>query len=163
KGGVSLLRLANGLIKKPNAKASVTAMHLSLSTELHQHNIDEYEKKSFHEVLQESRKLNQQVTTLFKPSNDIDADIVEVANKDDYNLLLIGVGQSIFEGSLLGKILGFTTKIINPDRLIDQVTGRDSIFENSPFDERTRLITSRSTVPVGVLLDKKLEHLDHVF
>src|SRR5690606_12573643 len=35
--------------------------------------------------------------------------------------------------------------------------------ENSPFDERTRLITSRSSVPVGVLLDKELERLDHVF
>ncbi|MFD1631237.1 cation:proton antiporter [Pseudopedobacter beijingensis] len=163
KGGRSLLRLANGLVKKLNGNASVTAMHLSLSTELHAYNIDEYEKESFLELEEESEQLNQPIVTLFKVSNDIDSDIVEVANKGDYDLLLIGVGQSIFEGSLLGKILGFTTKIINPDRLLDQVTGRKGLFENSPFDERTRLIVSKSAVPVGVLLDKDLERLDYVF
>ncbi|WP_353132704.1 cation:proton antiporter [Pseudopedobacter sp.] len=163
KGGRPLLRLANGLVKSLKANASVTAMHLSLSSELHHYNIEEYEKESFVEIIDESKVLSQQITTLFKPTNDIDSDIVEVANKGDYDLLLVGVGQSMFEGSLLGKILGFTTKIINPDRLIDQVTGRKSLFENSPFDERTRHIVSRSTVPVGVLLDKDLERLDYVF
>lgn len=157
------MRLANGLVKSLKANASVTAMHLSLSSELHHYNIEEYEKESFVEIIDESKVLSQQITTLFKPTNDIDSDIVEVANKGDYDLLLVGVGQSMFEGSLLGKILGFTTKIINPDRLIDQVTGRKSLFENSPFDERTRHIVSRSTVPVGVLLDKDLERLDYVF
>jgi hypothetical protein len=32
----------------------------------------------------------------------------------------LGLGKSIFEGSLLGKVIGFTTRIINPDRLIDK-------------------------------------------
>jgi hypothetical protein len=31
----------------------------------------------------------------------------------------------------------FTTRIINPDRLIDKFTGKEGLFENSPFDERT--------------------------
>lgn len=163
KGGVSLLKLANGLVKKLNGEASVTAMHLSLSSEVHHYDIDEYEKESFEEITEESENLNQKITKLFKISNDIDTDIVEVANKGEYDLLLVGLGQSMFEGSLLGKILGFTTKIINPERLIDQVTGRKTLFENSPFDERTRLIISRSTIPVGVLLDKDLKGLDHVF
>jgi hypothetical protein len=29
---------------------------------------------------------------------------------------------------------------INPDRLIDKFKGKEGLFENSPFDERTRQI-----------------------
>ena len=78
-------------------------------------------------------------------------------------MLLIGIGQSIFEGSLLGKILGFTTRIINPDRLINQVTGKENLFENSPFDEKTRSIIAKSKVTVGVLIDKRFSKTDQIF
>lgn len=161
--GRSLLRIANSLIKKMNGNASVTAMHLSPSSELNHYNFAEYEKESFAPIIEESHLLDRKITTLFKPSADIDSDIAEVANKGDYDLLLVGVGQSIFEGSLLGKILGFTTRIIDPDRLIGQVTGKESLFENSPFDERTKLILSKSKIPVGILVDKGLSDMNTVF
>lgn len=161
--GKSLLRLANGLTKKMNDNAAITAMHLTSNNKLHQFNSPEYEAESFAPIIQESVYLNQKFTTLYKETNDIEADIVEVANKGLFNLLLIGVGQSIYEGSLLGRILGFTTKIINPEKLINQVTGKENLFENSPFDERTRNIISQSDISVGVLIDKGFLHIDQVF
>jgi Kef-type K+ transport system membrane component KefB len=161
--GRSLLRLANSLTRKLNGNAAITAMHLSPSNELNQYNVEEYEKESFAPVVEESHRLQQKITTLFKPTNDIDAEIAEVANRGDYDLLLVGVGQSIFEGSLLGKVLGFTTRIINPNRLLGTVTGKERLFDNTTFDERTRSILSRSHVPVGILIDKALEKIDRVF
>lgn len=161
--GRSLLKLANGLVKNLNGQAAITAMHLSPNNDgLYHYNIEAYEKESFAPVIEESQHLKQKITTLFKASNDIDADITEVANKGAYDLLLVGVGQSIFEGSLLGKILGFTTRFVHPDRILSQVTGKDSFFENSPFDERTRQILSTSHVPVGVLIDKGLSVSDKI-
>jgi len=59
--------------------------------------------------------------------------------------------------------LGFTTKIINPEKLINQVTGKESLFENSPFDDRTRTILGKSNTSVGVLIDKGFEKIDYVF
>lgn len=161
--GKSLMRLANSLIRKLNGNAAVTAMHLSPTNELHHYNVEQYEKESFKPVIEESEKLNQKITTLFKASNDIESEITEVANEGDYDLLLIGIGQSIFEGSLLGKILGFTTRFINPEKLLNQVTGKESLFENSPFDERTRNILNKSKVPVGVLVDKNFSTAETVF
>lgn len=162
-GGRSLLRLANNLIRKLNGNAAVTAMHLSPTNELHHFNISEYERESFTPIIKESENLNQKITTLFKASNDIDSDITEVANKGNYDLLLIGLGQSIFEGSLLGKILGFTTRFINPEKILNQVTGKEGLFENSPFDERTRTILNKSKVPVGVLIDKGFMAAETIF
>jgi Kef-type K+ transport system membrane component KefB len=161
--GKSLLRLANGLTKSLNGNAAVTVMHLTPTNELNYYNAGQYETESFSPIIEESENLNQKITTLFKASNDIDADIAEVANKGYYDLLLVGVGQSIFEGSLLGKILGFTTKLINPEKLINQVTGKESLFEHSPFDERTQLILNKSKISVGVLLDKGFIKCDRVF
>jgi Kef-type K+ transport system membrane component KefB len=161
--GRSLLRLANSFIKRSEGKAEVTAMHLSPASALHLYNIEEYEKESFAPVIEESNNLNQKITTLYKASAKIDTEIADVANKGNYDLLLVGVGQSIYEGSLLGKILGFTARIINPDRLLEQVTGRESLFEDAPFDEHTRLILSKSNIPVGIFIDKGLQQTGRVF
>lgn len=161
--GKSLLRLANSFVRKENAESIVTAMHLTSSNELHTFDLEEQEKKSFTPILAESRNLDQKIVTLFKASNDINTDIVEIANHGEYDLLLVGLGQSIFEGTLLGKVLGFTTRIINPDRLIDKFIGKEGLFENSPFDERTRQIIAKSKMPVGILVDKDLNNPDKVF
>lgn len=160
--GRTLFRLANGLTRKVIDNSSITIMHLSPTNELHHYNIDEYERESFAPVLTESKTLNQKVTTLFKASNDIESDISDVANKGDYDLVLIGLGQSIFEGSLLGKILGFTTRIINPEKFLNTFTRKSRLFENSPFDERTQLILSKTHVPVGIVIDKKLTKVERI-
>lgn len=160
--GKSLLKIANSLVKKQNGNAIVTAMHLSSSNELHAFDVSHYEKETFTPIIEEAENLNQKIITLFKASVDIDSDITEIANHGEYDLLLIGLGQSIFEGTLLGKVLGYTTRIINPDRLIDKFTGKEGLFENSPFDERTRHIIAYSKMPVGILVDKKLEDIDRV-
>jgi hypothetical protein len=130
---------------------------------MHSYNLEEQEKKRFTPILEESKTLQQEITTIFKATVDIETDISDIANQGDYDLLLVGLGKSIFEGTLLGKVLGFTTRIINPDRLIDKFTGKEGLFENSPFDERTRQIISKSKMPLGVLIDKDLQEVKNVF
>jgi Kef-type K+ transport system membrane component KefB len=159
----TLLKLANSLVKKQRGNSLVTAMHLTLSSELHTYNLKDYEREVFQPVLAESENLEQQVGTLFKASSDIDSDIAETANQGEYDLVLIGLGQSIFDGTLLGKVLGFTTRIINPDRLIDKFIGKEGLFENSPFDERTRQIVTKSKMPVGIFVNKEFENANRIF
>lgn len=161
--GRSLLKLANSLVKKQKETSSITAMHLILSDQMHTYNLEQYERERFLPILEESKLLKQDIGTIFKPTVDIETNIADVANNGDYDLLLVGLGKSIFEGSLLGKVLGFTTRIINPDRLIDKFTGKEGLFENSPFDERTRQIIAKTKLPLGVLIDKDLQSLDKVF
>ena len=159
----TLLKLANSLVKKQRGNSLVTTMHLTLSSELHTYNLKDYEREVFQPVLAESENLEQQVGTLFKASSDIDSDIAETANQGEYDLVLIGLGQSIFDGTLLGKVLGFTTRIINPDRLIDKFIGKEGLFENSPFDERTRQIVTKSKMPVGIFVNKEFENANRIF
>lgn len=161
--GKSLLRLANSLVKKQKEASSVTAMHLTLSDEMHAYNLEELEQVRFEPIIEESKLLKQEISTIFKATVDIETDIAEIANQGEYDLLLVGLGKSIFEGTLLGKVLGFTSSIINPDRLLDKFTGKEGLFENSPFDERTRQIISKCKMPLGVLIDKDLQQVKRVF
>ncbi|MES2487942.1 MAG: cation:proton antiporter [Bacteroidota bacterium] len=161
--GKSLLRLANAFVGKMKNNAMVTAMHISASNEIHTFNLEEYEKESFRPILAEAETLSQKVTTLFKASTDMDSDIATVANKGEFDLVLIDIGQSIFEGTLLGKILGFTTRIINPESLLNTFTGKEKLFENSPFDDQTQHILSKTQTPVGILVDKEFKSTDRVF
>jgi len=160
--GKSLLRLADSLTRKQIENSSITALHLSPNNVLHHFNMKEYENESFAPVIKESGYLNRKIATLFKASDDIDNDISEITNQGDFDLLLIGIGKSIFAGSLLGRILGYTTRIINPDRLIQKAAGKEKLFENSPFDDRTQNILSTSNVPVGVLINNSATTWDHI-
>lgn len=161
--GKSLLHLANSFVKNQKENTNITALHLSLSDEMHTYNLEEYEKDAFEPIINESLTLNQELTTLFKATVDIETDIADIASRGEFDLVLVGLGKSIFEGTLLGKVLGFTTRIINPERLLDKFTGKEGLFQNSPFDDRTRLIISKSKTPLGILIDKELSVVKEVF
>lgn len=161
--GKSLLRLAHSLVKKQHSDSSITAMHLTPSNELNHYNIEVYQKESFEPIIKESEELNQEVTTLFKATIDVESDIAEIANQGNYDLLLIGSGTSIFEGSLLGKVFGFTTRIVNPKSIINKVTGKEKLFSNTLFEDITKSVLLNSNIPVGILMDKDLSEINNVF
>ncbi|WP_300660673.1 cation:proton antiporter [Fluviicola sp.] len=161
--GRTLLRLANSFIRKSPENANITALHVSLSNDLNQFNAEEYERESFAPISEESKELRIPVVTLFKPTVDIDKEITDTSNAGNFDLLLIGIGRSVFEGSLLGRILGFTTKLINPERLYETITGKEPLFENTIFDERTRQLIKNAKLPVGIVIDKNLEKVENVF
>lgn len=159
----ALLRIANSLVKKQKLNTSITTMHIVQSSDVNAFNSDSYEAKIFQPIESEAGKLNQEVLTLYKVSNDLESDMVEIVNEDSCDLFLLEIGHSIYKGTLLGKILGFTTRIINPDILIDKVTGKEPMFENSFFDERTRQVLIRAKVPVGVLINKNFDKMERIF
>jgi hypothetical protein len=131
--------------------------------EVHAYEINEYEQNQFEPIIETSKDLNLKITTLFKASTDIETDLIGVAKKGNYDLMLIMLGRSIYEGSLLGRLLGFTTKIINPEKLLDTVKGKNYIFNNSPFDDFTLQILDKTNIPVGVMVDKNFTNADKVF
>lgn len=160
--GRLLVRLANSLTRKTKDTVRITALHLSPANELNQFNAFEYEKESFAPIQAEATALGQPVISLFKPSDNIDDDIIETANKGEFDLLLVGIGKSVFEGTLLGKILGLTTSVVNPERLYETLKTKGSLFSFGTFDERTKFILKHSKIPTGILIDKQLREIKEV-
>lgn len=161
--GSTLLKLAHDFTHKMNGNKSITAMNIAPVDEMHAYDINEYEEAQFKNVIETSHDLKLEVTTLFKASTDIENDLTSISNKGNYDLLLIMLGKSMYEGSLLGRLLGFTTKIINPEKLLNTVKGKGNIFNNSPFDDFTLQILDKTNIPVGIMVEKDFTSADKVF
>lgn len=161
--GRTLLRLAHDLLRSKNGNSIITALHLSPNNLFNRYKIEEYEKEGFAPVLSESKKLGQPIETMYKVSEDIETNIAETANNGNYDLLLMGIGHSIYKGSLLGNLLEYPASILNPERLLNKVTGREKLLGNPPFAETTRQILAKSKVPVGILVDNNLQNIRNIF
>jgi len=154
--GKVLLRLADLLTKKSSENSTITALHLSPGNELNQFNSEEFERENFNVLDRESERLKRFYKPIFRGTDDIEQDIAQIANTDDYDLLLTGIGQSVYEGTLLGRILGFTSKMINPEKLYDTLIGRESKLINEFFDDRSINLLKTVNIPYGILIDKGL-------
>jgi len=161
--GSTLLKLADNFTRKMNGHKSVTAMNIAPVDDLHAFDINHFEKEQFKQVIETSDELDLEVTTLFKASTDVENDLTNITKRGNYDLLLIMLGKSMYEGSLLGRLLGFTTKIINPEKLLNTVKGKGNIFNNSPFDDFTLQILDKTNIPVGILVEKNFTSADCVF
>ena len=160
--GRKMLKFANHLISGQPAK-NITALHLSPSSYLNQVNSEEYQYETFRPITEEAEKLKLSVNTFFKPSQNIEHDIIEYANTGNFNLLLMGIGHGVFEGTVLGKVLGITNKFISPVRLFDTITGKEKLFHTDIFDERTSHVIKSVKVPVALLIDKNLSKTEKLF
>ncbi len=161
--GKDLLKLANVFVRKDLDNSLVSGMHVVKSSDIEHHTLDAREDDFFYPLIEQAEELNQEVTTMFKSSTDVISETVDVAQKGDYDLMLIGINNSIYSGSLLGNLLGFTTKIINPERLKDPVTGKYSFFDGTLFDDKTTQIITRTDVPVGIYINENQEKFDRIF
>jgi len=160
--GKLMLRIANALVKRKRNETSVTALHFSPSNELNQFNVEEYEKENFLPIRSEAKKLGMPVTTMFKGANDIEKEIVTTVNHGNFDLLMVGMGRSVFEGTLLGKILGFTTKFINPDKLYDTITGKEKLLDEALLDDRTKYILRNTSLPLAIFVDRGLSGVEKI-
>lgn len=158
----SLFILANIFYKKSNLDSPVTVIHVKPSDGISQINTEQYEKEVFNPIINEAKRFNKKIISFFKVSNNYQSDVVEFANQGEYSFILMDSEESIFYGSLLGRVLGFTTKIINPEKLINTVIGREPLLETSIIDLDTRAIEKKTKMPVGILLDKEIKKLDNI-
>ena len=159
--GRNMVRVAHAFLKR-NENASVVALHLTPSSEVNQYNLAERERDSFREIRKEQRESQVPLEVMFKPSTDIDKELITIANTGNFDLMIVGVGRSIYEGTLLGRLVGLTSRIIDPERLIGTLTGREGLFEQAEFEDRVRTIVKETRIPVGIYVDKGLERMQSV-
>ena len=162
KSGKLMLRLLQNFIRNVPENTKITALHLSPSSDLHQHNTEEYETESFEPIIEEANNLGIPLETIFKASQNIDKEIAEIANLEKYDFLLVGVAQSVFEGSILGRLIGFFTTITNPGRIIDTIRGKEKLFGRNILDEQKRLLIRSIKIPLGIFINKNYSKVETV-
>jgi len=159
--GRSMVRVANAFVKR-SENADITALHFSPSSELNPFNTAVRERESFNAIRKVATTDAMRLDTLFKASNDTDKDVVAAINSGIYDMAIVGAGRSIYQGTVLGRMVGIGRRIIDPERLIDTLTGKESLFERTEFEDRVRQILKESRIPVGIYVEKNFEKLDRI-
>lgn len=163
--GKKLLLLANSFIKREQTDSEITMIHFTQGNNLYQYNMEEEEYDTFTPVLQEAKSLNQPIIPIFEVASDPYRKVVKVANKNEYSLLLIGKTSSIYEGNILGNIIGFSNKLFQiPNIIISKfLHNKKSPIIRSNLDENIQTILTKSDLPVGIFIDKGLVNIKNVF
>ena len=161
--GRQLLRLADQLAVNDQGGLQLTALHLTPDTDVNPIDRREFERDSFRPILRESELLGLRIRTQYKVSGDVTGEIVEMANAGGYDLLLVGSGKQLLRGTLLGELLGLTSRVIDPTKLIGTLTGREPLLPaDDQLDSRTRQFIDEVRCSVGIFIDKDFSLADNV-
>jgi Kef-type K+ transport system membrane component KefB len=104
--GSTLLKLAN-IITPSNETTtpSYTAMHLTPSSEVHPTNALVFEQEGFALLKKTAKELNLNIHTKYKATDEVQNEILKTANKENFDLLLLGSARSVFTENVLGGIV----------------------------------------------------------
>ena len=149
------LRLLHQLAGAEREGAVITALHVTPSGEINPIESGEFERDGFKPVLREAEKLGMPVTTEHRVSIDVPREIQQMANSGGYDLLVVGAGTPLLRGTLLGDLLGITTRVIDPSKLIGSLTGRETLLPaDDRLDPKVRQLIEGAQCSVGVFMDK---------
>lgn len=153
--GRRTLRLVRQLAGSDRSRTSVTALHVTPSGDINPIDHGEFEKEGFKPVVREAEKLGVALHTVHRVSVDVSREIEEVANEGRYDLLVVGAGKPLLRGTFLGDLLGFTSRVIDPSKLIGSLTGRDSLLPtDDQLDPKVHQLIEGAACSVGVFMDK---------
>lgn len=153
--GARALRLVRQLAGEEHAHATVTALHVTPSSDVNPIDSDAFEQEGFKPVEREAQRQGIAVRTEHRVAADVGREILQQANAGNYDLLLVGAGKPLLKGTFLGDLLGFTTRVIDPSKLIGSITGRESLLPtDDQIDPRVRQLIEDAQCSVGVFMDK---------
>lgn len=163
--GEKLLLIANSFIKKVQNNSEIDMVHLSPGNNLYQYDMEEEERDKFEPILTKAKEINQNINPIFEVASDPYVRTVKIINSGNYNFLLLGAQDSIYEGNLLGQFLGLSNRVLHyPSRFISWIMrNRKSSTGSTLLDEGLRSVVVKSDVPVGIFIDKGLKEIKNVF
>lgn len=165
--GRKLLYLAHCFVRRKQSQSEITMLHLSEGNMLYQSGIEEEEEEMFRPILEEANSLKQPINPVFEVTSNVHSNIAKIANKGEYDLLLLGEHESVFEHNVLGRVLNIPHKILHiPSRIMTMLFGGHRRWSGtmiSKIDEGTHTIISKSDLPIGIFIDKGLLEIKTVF
>ena len=93
--GQVLLDLAHQLFSKGEKKLDITALHLTVGSDVNPVSTKDFEQKSFAPILYEANKLNMSIKTRYDVCSNATQHICSIVNDEQFDFLLVGSGISL--------------------------------------------------------------------
>lgn len=164
--GRKLLFVANSFIRKRLSHSELTMLYLSEGNILYQYGVEQEEEDIFKPVIDQAHTLGQTIIPMFKVTNNIPRSVAKIANKEEYDLLLIGTDYRTPNDKMLDHIVGSVNNLISIPKIIlykFKLYRRRVNALTAPLGKNTRSIVSKADIPVGIFIDKGVMGIRNVF
>ncbi|HBG40317.1 MAG TPA: hypothetical protein DDZ96_03020 [Porphyromonadaceae bacterium] len=119
--GNALGILINEILAAKPDKSSITAVHLIDEVQAqHIGDIEVYKNELFSQIIAECEHNHITIRTFIKTSDDFVDDILHIAEEQDCNLLLLGIGSNVFNKNLWKKYMMLKSNPVNSEDYINE-------------------------------------------
>ncbi len=150
--GQVMLDLAHQMFSKGDKKLDITALHLTVGSDVNPVSTGEFEKVSFAPILYEANKLNMLIQTRYDVCGNATQHICSIVNNEGFNFLLVGSGISMSD--LATDINALSTW----RKLVRSLFGKDrqnTIFSpGSLIKDKTKEFVENSSCSVGIFINR---------
>lgn len=152
--GQVMLDVAHQMFAHTKDKLEITALHLTVGSDVNPLHTDNFEEVSFGPILYGAQKLNIPLKTRYEVSNNAGQDICEIANKEGYDFLLVGAGISLSD--LPNDIAANQYRTSFYDKFLHHFKAPESWFyPGELLKDKTKMFIEQSLCPVGVFVNRK--------
>ena len=154
RNGQVMLDVAHQMFAHTKDKLEITALHLTVGSDVNPLHTDNFEEVSFGPILYGAQKLNIPLKTRYEVSNNAGQDICEIANKEGYDFLLVGAGISLSD--LPNDIAANQYRTSFYDKFLRHFKAPESWFyPGELLKDKTKMFIEQSLCPVGVFVNRK--------
>jgi Kef-type K+ transport system membrane component KefB len=154
--GKVMLNVVQQVFAIKKKKLEVTALHLTVGTEVNLIHRENFENESFAPILEEAENLGIPLKTRYDVTNDAGQEIVNVVNQEEFDFLLVGAGISMSD---LPQDIEATR---HNDRIYKKYFSKlgapqSWFYPNDLLKDKTRHFIEQSNSSVGVFVNRDFE------
>ena len=158
--GQVMLDLVYQMFSKGDKRLDLTALHLTVGSEVNPVHTKDFEKVSFAPILYEANKLNMLIKTRYDICSNAQQHICSIVNNENFDFLLVGAGVSMSDLSTDINAHGTWQKIV---RFLFGKNIQNTIFSpGSLIKDKTKEFVEKSSCSVGIFANRGFINADDI-
>jgi Kef-type K+ transport system membrane component KefB len=150
--GQIMLDVAHQMFSHGKNRFDLTALHLTVGSDVNPLHTENFERVSFGPILYEAKKLNMQIQTRYDVSANAGQSIVNIVNEEPYDFLLVGAGISM---SKLSNDVDAWSIQRSFARFFKRFNAPQFLFSpSSLIQDKTKLFIEQSRCSVGIFVNR---------
>jgi len=143
--GQIMLDVAHQMFARRKDKLDLTALHLTVGSDVNPLRTDKFEEVSFGPILYGAKKLGLLIHTRYEISNNAGQDICSIVNNEGFNFLLVGAGISMSD----------SPNDVAVKQYFRRFKSHDAWFSpNSLLKDKTKTFITNSHCDVGIFINR---------
>lgn len=158
--GPVMLDVAHQMFSQSKNQLEVTALHLTVGSDVNPLHIDNFEEVSFGPILHGAKKLGMPIQTRYEISKDASQDICNIVNNEGYDFLLVGAAISWSDLPSDVAVTKYRSSFYNS--YLHKLKAPAWFYPSALLKDKTKMFIEQSHCPVGVFVNRNFAKASNV-